>query len=113
MINSHVHRATFANPTAARAYLLRELYSGVTAVRDMAGDVRLLGELKREAEFDEIPSPDIFYAAVMAGPAFFVDPRTHQAARGRIAGEVPWMHAVKVCANCVSANLLARFVLSM
>lgn len=79
----------------------------------MAGDVRLLGELKREAEFDEIPSPDIFYAAVMAGPAFFVDPRTHQAARGRIAGEVPWMHAVKVCANCVSANLLARFVLSM
>jgi imidazolonepropionase-like amidohydrolase len=94
LINSHVHLATSANPPAAKAYLLRELYSGVTAVRDMAGDVRLLGELKREAEFDEIRSPDIYYAAVMAGPEFFVDPRTHQAARGRVAGEVPWMQAV-------------------
>jgi imidazolonepropionase-like amidohydrolase len=94
LINSHVHLATSANPSAAKAYLVRELYSGVTAVRDMAGDVRLLGELKREAEFDEIPSPDIYYAAVMAGPAFFVDPRTHHAARGRVAGEVPWMQAV-------------------
>jgi imidazolonepropionase-like amidohydrolase len=94
LINSHVHLATSANPRAAKAYLLRELYSGVTAVRDMAGDVRLLGELKREAEFDEIPSPDIYYAALMAGPEFFVDPRTHQAARGRVAGEVPWMQAV-------------------
>lgn len=39
LFNSHVHLATFANPSAAKAYLLRELYSGVTAVRDMAGDV--------------------------------------------------------------------------
>jgi hypothetical protein len=70
LINSHIHLATLANPSAAKAFLLRELYSGVIAVRDMAGDVRLLGELKREAEFDEIPSPDIYYGAVMAGPAF-------------------------------------------
>ena len=94
LINSHVHLATSAKPAAARAYLRRELYSGVTAVRDMAGDVRLLGELKREAEFDEIASPDIYYAAVMAGPAFFVDRRTQQAARGRIAGDAPWMQSV-------------------
>jgi imidazolonepropionase-like amidohydrolase len=94
LINSHVHLATAARPFAAKTYLRRELYSGVIAVRDMAGDVRLLAELKREAEFDEIPSPDIYYAAVMAGPEFFVDPRTHQAARGRVAGEVPWMQAV-------------------
>jgi imidazolonepropionase-like amidohydrolase len=64
LVNSHVHLATSANLSAAKAYLVRELYSGVTAVRDMAGDARLLGELKREAEFDEIPSPDIYYAAV-------------------------------------------------
>ena len=99
LINSHVHLATLAKPSAAKAYLMRELYSGVTAVRDMAGDVRLLAELKREAEFDEIPSPDIYYAAVMAGPAFFEDPRTHQAARGRVAGEVPWMQAVTAETN--------------
>src|SRR5476649_1661294 len=58
LINSHVHLATLAKPSAAKEYLRRELFSGVTAVRDMAGDVRLLSELKREAEFDEIPSPD-------------------------------------------------------
>jgi len=102
LINSHVHLATSANPLAAKAYLIRELYSGITAVRDMAGDVRLLAELKRETEFDEIPSPDIYYAAVMAGPAFFQDPRTHQAARGRVVGAVPWMQAVTVRQTCRS-----------
>jgi hypothetical protein len=33
LINSHVHLATSANPSAAKAYLVRELYSGVTAVK--------------------------------------------------------------------------------
>jgi imidazolonepropionase-like amidohydrolase len=94
LINSHVHLATLADPPAAHAYLRRELYSGITAVRDMAGDVRLLAELKREASFDEIVSPDIYYSAVMAGPGFFVDPRTHAAAHGLVAGAVPWMQAV-------------------
>lgn len=94
LVNSHVHLATLANPRAARAYLRRELYSGVTAVRDMAGDVRLLGELKREAEFDEIVAPDIYYAALMAGPGFFVDARTHDAARGIEPGTAPWMRAI-------------------
>jgi imidazolonepropionase-like amidohydrolase len=93
-VNSHVHLATLADPRHARAYLRRELYSGVTALRDMAGDVRLLAELKREAEFNEIPAPDIYYVALMAGPEFFTDPRTHDAARGRVAGEVPWMQAL-------------------
>lgn len=94
LVNTHVHLATSAKPDAARAYLRREIYSGVTAVRDMAGDVRLLGELKREAQFDEIASPDIFYVALFAGPEFFQDPRTHEAARGGVAGEVPWMQAI-------------------
>jgi imidazolonepropionase-like amidohydrolase len=94
LINSHVHLATLANPREARAYLRRELYSGVTAVRDMAGDVRLLSELKREAEFDEIIAPDVYYAALMAGPGFFIDARTHDAARGIEPGTAPWMRAI-------------------
>ncbi len=94
LVNSHVHLATLANPREARAYLRRELYSGVTAVRDMAGDVRLLGELKREAEFDEIVSPDVYYAALMAGPGFFIDARTHDAAHGIEQGTAPWMRAI-------------------
>ncbi|MEO7207269.1 MAG: amidohydrolase family protein [Steroidobacteraceae bacterium] len=94
LINTHVHLATSPNPEIAKVYLRRELYSGVTTVRDMAGDARLLSELKREAEFDEIASPDIYYAALMAGPGFFVDPRTHESSRGRVAGHVPWMQAI-------------------
>jgi imidazolonepropionase-like amidohydrolase len=59
LINTHVHLASPPHPAVARAYLKRELLSGVTAVRDMAGDARLLGELKREALRDEIASPDV------------------------------------------------------
>ncbi len=94
LVNSHVHLATLAAPRDARAYLRRELYSGVTMVRDMAGDVRLLAELKREAAQDEIIAPDIYYAALMAGESFFTDPRTHDASRGLEPGAAPWMRAI-------------------
>lgn len=108
LINSHVHLATVADPPDAKAYLRRDLYSGVTTVRDMAGDTRLLGELKREAEFDEIPSPDIYYAALMAGPEFFKDPRVAQATRGRTPGEVPWMQAITAQTNMPLAIAAAK-----
>jgi imidazolonepropionase-like amidohydrolase len=108
LINTHVHVATLAEPPVAHAYLRRELYSGVTSVRDMAGDVRLLAELKREAEFDEAPLPDIYYVALMAGPEFFIDPRTHDAARGRTAGEVPWMQAITAQTDLPAAVAAAR-----
>ena len=108
LINTHVHLATLAKPAEARAYLRRELYSGVTTVRDMAGDVRLLEELKREAAFDEIPAPDIYYAALMAGPQFFADERTHDAARGLTPGEAPWMRAVTGTTDLARAICEAR-----
>jgi imidazolonepropionase-like amidohydrolase len=94
LVNAHVHLATLPRPREAQAYLRRELYSGVTTVRDMAGDARLLGELRREAAFDEIAAPDIFYAALMAGPSFFADLRTHAASQGIEPGTAPWMRAV-------------------
>jgi imidazolonepropionase-like amidohydrolase len=108
LINSHVHLATLADPPVARAYLRRELYSGVTTVRDMAGDARLLGELKREADLNEIASPDIYFVAVMSGPGFFVDPRTHDSSRGQVAGQVPWMQAITSKTNLKLAVAEAR-----
>ena len=72
----------------------RDLYGGVTAVRDMAGDARFLAELSRETMLNEVAGPDIAYAALMAGPDFFVDPRTHAASKGLTAGAVPWLKAV-------------------
>ncbi|HEY6579470.1 MAG TPA: hypothetical protein VIY09_09120, partial [Rhizomicrobium sp.] len=85
LINSHVHLATDPNRRYAEALLRRALYGGVTAVRDMAGDARMLADLSRAALLREIPAPDIYYAALMAGPAFFKDPRTADATRGAVA----------------------------
>jgi len=94
LIDSHVHLATSPNRRYAEALLRRAVYSGVTAMRDMAGDTRLLGDLSRGALLGEMPAPDIYYAALMAGPDFFKDPRTAAAARGAVPGEVPWMRAI-------------------
>jgi imidazolonepropionase-like amidohydrolase len=100
LINTHVHLATWPNLRYAEAILRRDLYAGITAVRDMAGDTRELGFLKREARLGNIPSPDIFYASLMAGPEFFKDPRTHQSTEGGPnPGDAAWMRAITAQTN--------------
>lgn len=108
LIDSHVHLATPPDPARARAVLRRDLYGGVTAVRDMADDLRPVGELAREARVAEIPSPDIYYAALMAGPAFFADPRVAAASAGMKPGTAPWMQAIDARTDLVQAVALAR-----
>ncbi|WP_369818143.1 hypothetical protein [Novosphingobium sp. ST904] len=71
LIDTHVHMATPPNPKRAQGQLRRLLYGGVTSVRDMADDLRSVSELARAALVGEIPAPDIYSAAVMAGPPFF------------------------------------------
>jgi imidazolonepropionase-like amidohydrolase len=100
LINTHVHLSTWPNLAYAEAIQRRNLYAGITAVRDMAGDTRELGFLQREARIGDIPSPDIYYAALMAGPAFFKDPRTHQSTEGGPApGNASWMRAISPATN--------------
>ncbi|MEU1039130.1 amidohydrolase family protein [Streptomyces sp. NPDC005907] len=94
LIDSHQHIATPPDRPAAEAVLRRLVYSGVTAIRDMADDLRQVGDLARATLVGEIPGPDIRYAALMAGPGFFDDPRTHQVSQGETPGAVPWMQAV-------------------
>jgi imidazolonepropionase-like amidohydrolase len=74
----------------------------------MADDLRSVGELARESRMAEVPGPDIYYAALMAGPSFFADPRTHAAARGAAAGHVPWMQAIGPQTDVPQAVTLAR-----
>src|SRR5687767_2926025 len=76
LIDSHEHLATPPNRRQAEASLRRDLFGGVTAVRDMADDLRSVAELARASRKGEIAAPDIYYAALMAGPSFFADPRT-------------------------------------
>ena len=78
LIDTHVHMATDPSGTDNRPSTLRVLESmlrsGITTVRDMAGDARVLAGLARDARTGDILSPDIYYSALMAGPEFFADP---------------------------------------
>ncbi len=94
LIDSHVHLATPPNRRQAEAMLRRDLYGGVTAGRDMADDLRALGDITRASRVGEIAGSDVYYAALMAGPDFFTDPRTAQTSAGGVPGQVPWMQAV-------------------
>jgi imidazolonepropionase-like amidohydrolase len=107
-IDSHQHFATPPNRAEAEARLMRDIYSGITATRDMADDLRQIADLARAARVGEIPSPDIFYAALMAGPSFFDDPRTQAIAAGAIAGHVPWEQAVDHSTNMPLAVARAK-----
>ena len=108
LIDSHVHLATPPNRTRAEAILRRQLYGGVTAVRDMADDLRAVGDLARAALVGEIAAPDIYYAALMAGPPFFADPRVLSVSRGFAPGTAPWMQAIDADTDLRTAVTLAR-----
>ena len=90
----HQHLATPPNRRFAEAQLKRDLYSGITSTRDMADDLRNIADLARATLIGEIPGPDIHYAALMAGPSFFEDPRVGAASLGAVGGQVPWMRAI-------------------
>lgn len=94
LIDTHQHFATPPDRAEAEARLKRDVYSGITATRDMADDLRQMSDITRQARVGEIASPDIYYAALMAGPSFFTDPRTQAVAMGAEAGAVPWMQAI-------------------
>ena len=94
LIDTHQHLATPPDRPVAEAVLARQVAGGVTAVRDMADDLRQIADLARASLVGEIPGPDIRYAALMAGPSFFDDPRTWQVSQGAVPGEVPWMQAI-------------------
>jgi imidazolonepropionase-like amidohydrolase len=94
LIDTHQHFATPPDRAEAEARLKRNIYSGITATRDMADDLRQVADIARQARVGEIASPDIYYAALMAGPSFFVDPRTQAIAHGAVAGQVPWEQAI-------------------
>jgi len=108
LIDSHEHLATPPNRHAAEANMRRDLYGGVTAIRDMADDLRSVGELARESRAGEVPAPDIYYAALMAGPSFFVDPRTHAANFGVEPGKAPWMQSIDAKTDIRNAVTLAK-----
>jgi imidazolonepropionase-like amidohydrolase len=108
LVDSHVHLATSPDRPNAEAELHRLLYAGVTSVRDMAGDARVLASLARDSRLGEIDAPDVYYSAVMAGASFMVDPRPVASTVGETAGEVPWMQTVGPDTDLVIAVAKAK-----
>ena len=112
LIDAHVHLATDPdgedNRHRAEKDLREMLLSGITTVRDMAGDARVLACLARDAVVDNIQSPDIYYSALMAGPSFFDDPRAILSSRGTRAGMAPFMQAVSDSTDLVTAVAEAK-----
>lgn len=108
MIDSHVHLATPPNRAYALALLNRNIYGGVTAVRDMGDDARVMAGLAYGARFSEFPAPDIAYTALFAGQGFFDDPRVQSSSLGEVVGQVPWMREVNAVTELQQAVTLAR-----
>jgi imidazolonepropionase-like amidohydrolase len=98
LIDTHTHVATdpAGEDTRERTErrLCNALLGGVTTIREMAGDVRALSSLARDALVGAIVSPDIHYVALFASPAFFADPRAGAASAGATAGALPWMRSM-------------------
>ena len=104
LIDAHVHFAT--DPTEERRdnaeKVLKEmLLTGITSVRDMAGDARALSSLSRDALVGDIVAPNIYYSSLMAGTKFFSDPRTIASAQGGISGKMPYLKAIDDNSNFV------------
>jgi len=112
LIDTHVHVGSDVSGEDSRVRadrrLCRALLGGVTAVRDMAGDTRALASLQRDAKVGDIASPDLYFASLWAGPAFFSDPRTAQASAGEVPGSLPGMRAVDSTTDLRQAVAEAR-----
>jgi imidazolonepropionase-like amidohydrolase len=110
LIDAHVHlTGAEADIAHYRPHLRTMLLGGVTALRDMAGDDRLIAYLARQANAEEWVSPDIFYVALMSGPSFFAeDVRAQQASAGEPLGAAPWMQAMTAATDIPLAVAEAR-----
>jgi imidazolonepropionase-like amidohydrolase len=56
----------------------------------------------------EISGPSLYYSALMAGPAFFADPRVLAASVGYAPGQAPWMQSVTQETDLVRAVARAK-----
>ncbi|HTU12343.1 MAG TPA: amidohydrolase family protein [Allosphingosinicella sp.] len=109
LIDSHQHLATPPNRRRAEALMRRDLYSGITATRIMADDLRSIAELDRAARIGEIAGPDLYFAALVAGDSFFDDPRTRAISGGGwTPGQTPWAQAINARTDLPRAIAIAR-----
>jgi imidazolonepropionase-like amidohydrolase len=105
LIDAHVHlTAPFERRGQQDSLSIFFFRGGITAIRDMAGDARVLRERARAASTDSVESPRIFYSTLVAGPNFFrTDRRAASLARDTIPGTVAWQRSIVTDADAVVA----------
>lgn len=110
LIDTHVHVGRFPEHTRARAeeILLAAARGGVTAVRDLAGDARALGEVQHAIEVGELAAPTLTYSALFGGADIYKDGPTAAMAVGRPAGEAPWAQRIDERTDLAQAVAAAR-----
>ena len=96
LIDAHVHLTAPFERRAQQDSLVAFFFrGGITAIRDMAGDARVLRERAQSARADSIASPRIYYSALFAGANFLrTDRRAPSLARGLEPGKVPWQRII-------------------
>ncbi len=117
LIDSHVHVFTSnlveeegkSSFEEAKNSLRRGIYGGLTTVRDLGGNTVFLSQLNKLTITGEIPGPEIYFSAIMAGPSFLVEDERPQASRGSYQpGTTPWIRAVTHDSNIEEIILSAR-----
>jgi imidazolonepropionase-like amidohydrolase len=106
LIDAHVHLAGSLDRLAPM--LRRVLQGGVTTVFDVAGDTRGSSNLQRAQLAGELTAPAVYYLALMAGPAFFTDPRVRAASLGWTPGTAPWAQAITPETDMIRAVAMAK-----
>ena len=108
--HTHIEHSGYGYPNSPRENLVgllaHALYGGVTNIREMASDARVVGELSRSAQLNLIASPNIYYPSLFAGKPFFKDKRSEAMALGRVKGRTPWSQIID--SSSVFSELIAQ-----
>lgn len=113
LIDAHVHLATQPkedrkeNNEFMESQLAEMLYSGITSVRDMAGNAIIIADYTRASRLNHIPAPDIFYAAQFAGPEYFGLIRSF-GSRIETKSDSPWEQTITDDTNLELAVAMAK-----
>jgi len=88
---------------------VKMLYSGITTVRDMAGNAIILSDYARASNLNQIPAPSIFYASQFAGPKYFNEIRSYSTYTGS-KNDTPWAQSITDSTNIPLAIARAKGV---
>lgn len=113
LIDTHVHLATVPktdrkdNNAHVEEQLDKMLFFGITTVRDMVGNGIILADYKRASKLNQIPAPEIYYAAQFAGPGYFNEIRKY-GSRTDDKKDAPWEQTITDTTNIQLAIARAK-----